>query len=116
KAVIIDGTKNRRTKRFADNAEADVLITSYPSLRMDGALYKGKSFHPLFLDEAQAFKNPVSQTAKAVKAIEADYRFALTATPIENSLDELWSIFHVVFPELLPNRMRFAEMRRTSIA
>ncbi|WP_372867785.1 DEAD/DEAH box helicase [Planomicrobium okeanokoites] len=116
KAVIIDGNKTRRTKRFADNAEADVLITSYPSLRMDGALYKGKTFHTLFLDEAQAFKNPVTQTAKAVKAIEADYRFALTGTPIENSLDELWSIFHVVFPELLPNRMRFAEMRRTSIA
>lgn len=116
KAVIVDGTKTKRTKRFAEGAEADVIITSYPSLRMDGTLYKGKTFHTLFLDEAQAFKNPVTQTAKAVKAIEADYRFALTGTPIENSLDELWSIFHVVFPELLPNRMRFAEMRRTSIA
>ena len=116
KAVIVDGNKIKRTKRLAEGAEADVIITSYPSLRMDGALYKGKTFHTLFLDEAQAFKNPVTQTAKAVKAIEADYRFALTGTPIENSLDELWSIFHVVFPELLPNRMRFAEMRRSSIA
>lgn len=116
KAVIVDGNKSRRTRRLAESAEADVIITSYPSLRMDGAMYKGKTFHTLFLDEAQAFKNPVTQTAKAVKAIEADYRFALTGTPIENSLDELWSIFHVVFPELLPNRMRFAEMRRSSIA
>lgn len=115
-AVIIDGNKAKRVKRFAEGAEADVIITSYPSLRMDGAFYKGKTFHTLFLDEAQAFKNPVTQTAKAVKVIEADHRFALTGTPIENSLDELWSIFHVVFPELLPNRMRFAEMRRTSIA
>ncbi|WP_033543736.1 DEAD/DEAH box helicase [Planococcus sp. CAU13] len=115
-AMIIDGNKAKRTKRLADSVEADVIITSYPSLRMDGALYKGKTFHTLFLDEAQAFKNPVTQTAKAVKGIEADHRFALTGTPIENSLDELWSIFHVVFPELLPNRMRFAEMRRTSIA
>lgn len=115
-AVIIDGHKAKRAKRLADSADADVIITSYPSLRMDGTLYKGKTFHALFLDEAQAFKNPVTQTAKAVRAIEADHRFALTGTPIENSLDELWSIFNVVFPELLPNRMRFAEMRRTNIA
>lgn len=115
-AVIIDGNKIRRTKQLAENEEADVIITSYPSLRMDAALYRDKTFHTLFLDEAQAFKNPVTQTAKAVKSIQADYRFALTGTPIENSLDELWSIFNVVFPELLPNRMRFAEMRRSSIA
>ena len=61
---------------------------------------KNKFFHTVFFDEAQAFKNPVTQTAKAVKKIQADHRFALTGTPMENSLEELWSIFRVVFPEL----------------
>lgn len=93
----------------------DVIITSYPSLRMDQVLYRDQHFHTVFFDEAQAFKNPVTQTAKAVRGIQADYRFALTGTPIENSLDELWSIFNVVFPELLPNRRLFSEMRRDSI-
>ena len=70
----------------------------------------------MFLDEAQAFKNPVTKTAKAVKTIQAEYRFALTGTPIENTLDELWSIFHVVFPELLPGRRAFSELSRENIA
>jgi SNF2 family DNA or RNA helicase len=68
------------------------------------------------LDEAQAFKNPMTKTAKSVKMIQAEYRFALTGTPIENSLDELWSIFHVVFPDLLPNRRAFSELRREDVA
>ncbi|MDQ0429238.1 superfamily II DNA or RNA helicase [Planomicrobium stackebrandtii] len=115
KAGIIDGNKKQRASLIEKTQGLDVVITSYPSLRMDQVLYRNHSFHSLFLDEAQAFKNPVTQTAKAVKEIQADYRFALTGTPIENSLDELWSIFNVVFPELLPNRRLFSEMRRDSI-
>ncbi|RNF39894.1 DEAD/DEAH box helicase [Planococcus salinus] len=116
RAAIIDGNKAKRALTIKESEKMDVLITSYPSLRMDRALYRKKQFHTLFLDEAQAFKNPVTQTAKAVKTIQADYRFALTGTPIENSLDELWSIFHVVFPELLPNRRAFSEMAREKVA
>ncbi len=115
RAGIIDGDKTRRNALIKKIAGLDVVITSYPSLRMDQALYRDHVFHTVFLDEAQAFKNPVTQTAKAVKSIQANYRFALTGTPIENSLDELWSIFNVVFPELLPNRRLFSEMRRDSI-
>ncbi|MDJ0332213.1 DEAD/DEAH box helicase [Planococcus sp. S3-L1] len=115
KAGIIDGDKRQRALSIKKMQESDVIITSYPSMRMDQVLYRDQRFHTLFLDEAQAFKNPVTQTAKAVKAIQADYRFALTGTPIENSLDELWSIFNVIFPELLPNRRLFSEMRRDSI-
>lgn len=115
KAGIIDGNKTQRAASIRKTAGLDVVITSYPSLRMDQVLYRSQSFHSLFLDEAQAFKNPVTQTAKAVREIQADHRFALTGTPIENSLDELWSIFNVVFPELLPNRRLFSEMRRDSI-
>ena len=115
KAKIIDGNKTQRASLIKKTQGLDVVITSYPSLRMDQMLYRNQSFHTLFLDEAQAFKNPVTQTAKAVREIQADYRFALTGTPIENSLDELWSIFNVVFPELLPSRRLFSEMRRDSI-
>jgi superfamily II DNA or RNA helicase len=114
-AAIIDGNKTKRASLLKQSAEVDVIITSYPALRMDKVLYRDKSFHTLFLDEAQAFKNPATQTAKAVKSIHAEYRFALTGTPIENSLDELWSIFYVVFPGLLPNRRAFSEMRRERI-
>lgn len=115
-AGIIDGNKEKRAFLLKESEGLDVIITSYPVLRMDRALYRDKHFHSLFLDEAQAFKNPVTQTAKAVKVIQAEYRFALTGTPIENSLDELWSIFSVVFPKLLPNRRLYSEMRRADIA
>ncbi|MDN7245406.1 DEAD/DEAH box helicase [Planococcus shenhongbingii] len=115
-AKIIDGNRAARVSALKNLTGFDVVITSYPSLRMDGTLYRDKQFHTVFFDEAQAFKNPVTQTAKAVKAIQADYRFALTGTPIENSLDELWSIFRVVFPELLPNRQAFNELRRQNVA
>ncbi|WP_144510449.1 DEAD/DEAH box helicase [Bacillus sp. FJAT-22090] len=115
-AQIIDGNKADRSLLWKTNSGADVLITSYPSLRMDTDLYRNQSFHTLFLDEAQAFKNPMTKTAKSVKMIQAEYRFALTGTPIENSLDELWSIFYVVFPGLLPDRRAFSELRRENIA
>ena len=113
---VIDGDKTTRTKLWKLTSWVDVIITSYPTLRMDIESYRHHYFHTLFLDEAQAFKNPVTKTAKAVKVIQADYRFALTGTPIENALDELWSIFHVVFPELLPGRRAFSELSRENIA
>ncbi|MEK5482628.1 MULTISPECIES: DEAD/DEAH box helicase [unclassified Viridibacillus] len=116
KVQIIDGNKATRVSLWNKSIGADVIITSYPSLRMDVSLYRKEKFHTLFLDEAQTFKNPVTKTAKSVKMIQADYRFALTGTPIENSLDELWSIFHVVFPELLPNRRAFSELSRENVA
>lgn len=116
KVQVIDGDKTNRTKLWKLTSWVDVIITSYPTLRMDMESYRHHHFHTLFLDEAQAFKNPVTKTAKAVKLIQADYRFALTGTPIENALDELWSIFHVVFPELLPGRRAFSELSHENIA
>lgn len=113
---VIDGNKTKRSELWKQAYHADVIITSYPTLRMDTELYRNRLFHTLFVDEAQAFKNPLTKTAKAVKMIQAEYRFALTGTPIENELDELWSIFHVVFPELLPGRRPFSELRREDIA
>ncbi|WP_337999909.1 DEAD/DEAH box helicase [Paenibacillus urinalis] len=93
-----------------------VLITSYPLLRMDADMYSERHFHTFIMDEAQAFKNYATQTAHAVKAINARHRFALTGTPIENSLEELWSIFDVVFPELFQGRKAFNELSREAIA
>jgi SNF2 family DNA or RNA helicase len=116
KACIVDGNKEKRSAILEDISDVDVIITSYPSLRMDSILYLQQSFHTVFFDEAQAFKNPATRTAKTVKRIQADYRFALTGTPIENSLEELWSIFNVVFPSLLPGRKAFNELRRESVA
>ncbi|MGH1296954.1 SNF2 helicase associated domain-containing protein [Bacillus pretiosus] len=115
RAVIADGNQTERRKILKDIAEFDVVITSYPLLRRDIRSY-ARPFHTLFLDEAQAFKNPTTQTARAVKTIQAEYRFGLTGTPVENSLEELWSIFHVVFPELLPGRKEFGDLRREDIA
>ncbi|MEN1935229.1 SNF2 helicase associated domain-containing protein [Paenibacillus sp. 102] len=115
RAVIVDGNQTERRNILKDVTKFDVIITSYPLLRRDVKLY-AQPFHTLFLDEAQAFKNHMTQTAKAVKTIQVEYRFGLTGTPVENSLEELWSIFHVVFPELLPGRKEFGDLKRENIA
>ncbi|CAG7595397.1 RNA polymerase-associated protein RapA [Paenibacillus solanacearum] len=116
RAVIADGSKSERIHAIHDAAVADVIITSYPLLRRDIEQYAMQPFHTLILDEAQAFKNHATQTAHAVKAIQARYRFALTGTPVENSLEELWSIFDAVFPELFPRRKAFNELPRETVA
>ncbi|UUZ81992.1 DEAD/DEAH box helicase family protein [Paenibacillus sp. P26] len=114
--VIPDGSKAERSRLLKEASRADVIITSYPSLRRDLELYAGLAFHTLILDEAQAFKNYATQTAQAVKQIQARYRFALTGTPVENKLEELWSIFDVVFPGLFPGRKAFNELSRETVA
>ncbi|NIK78960.1 superfamily II DNA or RNA helicase [Paenibacillus castaneae] len=116
KAVIADGSKSERLGLLRNANGADVVITSYPLLRRDIEQYAKQSFHTLILDEAQFFKNHTTQTAQAVKAIEAQYRFALTGTPVENTLEELWSIFGAVFPELFPSRQAFNELSRETVA
>ncbi|WP_042348455.1 DEAD/DEAH box helicase [Bacillus massiliigorillae] len=115
-AVVADGIKSERQKIQQQFAEIDVFITSYPLLRQDLGWFRKQTFHTVFFDEAQAFKNPVTQTAKAVKMINADHSFALTGTPMENSPEELWSIFHVVFPELFMGLKEFSNLRRKTIS
>lgn len=116
RTVIADGSKSERSAALRGAGSTDVIITSYPLLRRDIELYRGQSFHTLILDEAQAFKNYATQTAQAVKQIQAGHRFALTGTPVENSLEELWSIFDAVFPELFPGRKAFNELPREVVA
>lgn len=113
-SVIISGGPAERDRLLQD--EADVIITSYPLLRRDIKSYAKRSFHTLILDEAQYFKNYATQTAQSVKALQSKYRFALTGTPIENRLEELWSIFDAVFPDLFPSRQRFHELTRETVA
>lgn len=116
RAAVADGMKAEREAVLARAGETDVLIVSYPLLRRDTAHYEQLDLHTLILDEAQAIKNPDTQTAKAVKRLRAGFRFALTGTPIENSLEELRSVFEAVLPGLYPNRRRFAELPRETVA
>jgi len=116
RVVIADGDKPARGDALEDLSQTDVIIVSYPLLRQDIDRYAWQTFHTLILDEAQAFKNYATQTAQAVKAIRAEHRFALTGTPVENGLIELWSIFDAVFPGLFPGRQAFAEMSREAVA
>ncbi|MGG1675047.1 SNF2 helicase associated domain-containing protein [Neobacillus sp. NRS-1170] len=115
-AVVVDGNQAERHRILKEALQMDVVITSYPLLRRDLKWYEKQDFHTVFFDEAQAFKNPLTQTARAVKRLKANYRFALTGTPVENSLEELWSIFHVVFPELFRGLKEFSNLSRKKIS
>lgn len=116
RVLIAAGQKDERASMLSGMDDADVIVTSYPLLRRDLDTYLGRTFHTLILDEAQAIKNSSSQTAQAVKQIQAPRRFALTGTPVENSLDELWSIFEAVFPGLFPSYRRFRDLPPERIA
>ena len=106
-AVMISGTAAAR-KSLIETAPSDaVLITSYDTLRRDTDLYKDRSFTVEIIDEAQYIKNAATKAASAVKTIHADFRIALTGTPIENRLSELWSIFDYLLPGYLLSYERF---------
>lgn len=116
RAVVVEGDKSARGDILGDLAGIDVVITSYPLLRRDAGDFADLRFSVLILDEAQAIKNHATQTAQSVKDISAKHRFALTGTPIENRLEELWSIFDAVFPELFWSRKRFSELSPEQVA
>ncbi|WP_281868851.1 DEAD/DEAH box helicase [Brevibacillus parabrevis] len=116
RVTVVDGLHQERKAALERASETDVFITSYPLLRMDSHFYQKRVFHTLFLDEAQAFKNADSLTAKALQKLQAANRFALTGTPIENNIEDVWAIFHVVFPGLMPDRQVFHELSREKIA
>ncbi|MEK4513012.1 DEAD/DEAH box helicase [Paenibacillus sp. FSL K6-2524] len=113
---VAAGDKQERSEVLSEVEKVDVIVTTYPSLRRDLEWYREITFDTLIIDEAQYIKNPASQTAQAVKEISAAHHFALTGTPIENSLEELWSIFDAVFPGLFGGRKTFIEMPRDRIA
>jgi superfamily II DNA or RNA helicase len=88
---------------------ADLVITTYAVLRLDLEALAARRWRTVVLDEAQAIKNPESQAAQAAYRLDADLRLALTGTPVENRLEELWSAFHFVTPGLLGGRKAFRE-------
>lgn len=104
---MIVGTAAQRHQLLETAGEEDILITSYDLLRRDIEHYKNYRFRCQIIDEAQYIKNYTTQAAKAVKKIQADTRFALTGTPVENRLSELWSIFDYLMPGFLYSYTRF---------
>ena len=100
--VAMDGDAAHRAVLARRWAEADLVVTSYDLLRRDEKLYAGQSFYACILDEAQAIKNHTTQKYKAVCRVNSRVRFALTGTPVENRLGELWSIFSFLMPGYLP--------------
>lgn len=109
KTLVVSGTKKVRDEIIEKAEDYDVIITSYPLIRRDIDKYKHINFNYCFLDEAQQIKNPSSLNASSVKELKANGYFALTGTPMENSLSELWSIFDFIMPGYLFNYSKFSK-------
>ncbi|HEM6341155.1 TPA: SNF2 helicase associated domain-containing protein [Streptococcus suis] len=112
--AVVHGNKEQREEIIANGHQ--VLVTSYPSFRQDVALYKQERFDYLILDEAQVMKNAQSKIAQLLREFEVGNCFALSGTPIENHLTELWSIFQIVLPGLLPGKQDFGKLAAKDIA
>lgn len=113
--LVINGTKRIRRELWKRTREAAFVITSYPLLRRDVEEVDQSSFAYCFIDEAQHIKNPETINAKSVKQVNARHYFALTGTPIENSLTELWSIFDFIMPGYLGSHSIFQQKYETPI-
>ncbi|MBR3158697.1 MAG: DEAD/DEAH box helicase [Atopobiaceae bacterium] len=114
RVTVVAGTAGERDELRA--RRSDVLITSYDLLRRDVDGYAGKRFWLMALDEAQYIKNHGTLAARAVKALDCAHRFALTGTPVENRLSELWSIFDFLMPGLLGDYEGFRERFERPVA
>ena len=107
--AAVVGTKTARKAAIGAATSHDVLVTSYDLLKRDIESYTDIRFARVVLDEAHYIKNPGTQVAKAVKCLQADARLALTGTPIENRLIELWSIFDFLMPGILGSMDSFSK-------
>lgn len=116
-SIVVHGTLEERKNQIASIPNYDIVITSYELLKRDIEEYKKYDFKFKYIiaDEAQYIKNNNTQNAKAIKNISAETRFALTGTPIENSLSELWSIFDFIMPGYLFGYRKFKELYETPI-
>ncbi|WP_026475721.1 DEAD/DEAH box helicase [Alkaliphilus transvaalensis] len=115
KTLVIYGTPTERDNMIKSIEHYDLIITSYPLIQKDVEKYSDITFNYFIIDEAQHIKNPQSKNAKSVKEIKAKSRFALTGTPIENTLTELWSIFDFILPKYLGSYSSFREKFETPI-
>jgi hypothetical protein len=106
KAMALTGPERRE---LLQHEEADLFVTSYAILRLDAEAFRQRPFEVVILDEAQQIKNPDAQITRAAWGLDARHRFALTGTPIENRLSDLWSIMNFVLPGYLGPRKEFAD-------
>ena len=116
KTLVVAGAKDRRALLICGCNEYDMIITSYGSLKNDVEDYKKVKFSYIFVDEAQNIKNSMTLNANSVKSLKAKCCFALTGTPVENRLTEIWSIFDFVMPGFLFDRNRFVNTYEDPIA
>ncbi|MDO5556630.1 MAG: DEAD/DEAH box helicase [Clostridia bacterium] len=109
KSIVINGNLNERKEKIEKLRDYDVVITSYDSLKRDVEIYEENDFQFKYIiaDEAQYIKNANTQNARVVKKLVSETRYALTGTPIENSLSELWSIFDFIMPGYLFSYKKF---------
>lgn len=107
KLGIAYGSKAQREKILENHNDYDVILTSYGTYKNDMEKYNHIHFDYCIIDEAQNIKNPDSIITKAIKNVSANVKFALTGTPVENNLMELWSIFDFVMPGYLYNKKKF---------
>lgn len=109
KVAVVDGVPSARKKMIEQGGNYDLLVTSYTLLQKDIDVYKEIEFGYAILDEAQHIKNRGTRNAKSVKQLVAEHRLILSGTPIENSLEELWSLFDYLMPGFLSTFERFVE-------
>ncbi len=109
KCHVITGLANERLEiiKLINNKEKALFVTSYDSLRRDVEFYKSFKFRFIIADEAQVIKNQFTQKSEAIKSLKSDVNFALTGTPIENGLADLWSIFDYLMPGYLSKYSHF---------
>ena len=110
KTATAAGTMSERQELLERMGEYQVVITSYELLKRDQEWYEKQKFRFQIIDEAQCIKNAATKSAKAVKAVRARTRFALTGTPVENHLGELWSIFDYLMPGFLFSYQKFRKL------
>ena len=107
KVGLLHAAKSEREKILDNIDNYDVILTTYTTYKNDIDKYKNISFDYCIIDEAQNIKNPDAIITKAIKNVNAKVKFALTGTPIENNLMELWSIFDFIMPGYLYNKSKF---------
>lgn len=110
RVAVVDATGATRGRPVAEvAASADVVVTSYTLLRLDEAAFAGVEWATLVLDEAQFVKNPRTKTYQAALTLRAEVTFAITGTPLENSLTDLWALLNLTAPGLFASARRFRE-------
>ena len=112
--AVVHGLKANREAILSENHQ--IYVTSYATFRQDSELYQEMAFDFLFLDEAQVMKNAQTKIAQSLRQFVVPAVFALSGTPIENHLGELWSIFQIVLPGLLPSKKEFMKLPADRVA